>query len=94
MLVSVEAKTSPFLSITERNFSSEIFFGSLLSDEDLSKLICTCRVMMKEMILKWKNIFPITQISINSEIMTNEMLVNLKKKNCNDDGKKLFFEKV
>jgi hypothetical protein len=76
MLVSVKAITSPFLSIIERNFSSELFFDGLLSDEDLSKLLCTCRVM-KEMILKWKNIFPIKQINIKSEIMTNEMLVNL-----------------
>jgi hypothetical protein len=76
MLVSVKAITSPFLSIIERNFSSELFFEGLLSDKDLSKLLCTCRVM-KEMILKWKYIFPIKQISINSEMMTNKMLVNL-----------------
>jgi hypothetical protein len=36
-------------------------------------LLCTCRGM-KEMILKWKSIFPIHQIRVNSEMMTNKML--------------------
>jgi hypothetical protein len=64
-----------FLSLIERNISPEIFFASLLSDEDLSKLLCTCRGM-KEIILKWKTIFPIQKYEIK-ETMTNEMLGNM-----------------
>jgi hypothetical protein len=64
-----------FLSLAERNISSEIFFNCLLSDEDLSKLLCTCRGM-KEMILKWKYIFPIQEIKIK-QLMNNNMLENM-----------------
>jgi hypothetical protein len=58
----------------ERNISPEIFFDALLSDQDLSKLLCTCR-SMKEMILKWKTIFPIQKFNIKRS-MTDEMLGN------------------
>jgi hypothetical protein len=64
-----------FLSLIERNISPEIFFDSLLSDEDLSKLLCTCRGM-KKMILKWKTIFPIQEYKIKHS-MTNKMLGNM-----------------
>jgi hypothetical protein len=64
-----------FLSLIERNISPEIFFDYLLSDEDLSKLLCTCRGM-KEMILKWKTIFPIQKYKIKQS-MTDKMLGNM-----------------
>jgi hypothetical protein len=57
------------LAILERNISSEIFFNALLSDEDLSKLLCTCRGM-KEMILKWKTIFD-TKYLKNDKMLGN-----------------------
>jgi hypothetical protein len=66
---------SIFLDLVQRNYSSEIFFDSLLSDEDLSKLLCTCRGM-KEMILKWKNILPIQEYTIQ-RTMTDNMFGNM-----------------
>jgi hypothetical protein len=67
--------TTQFLALVQRNISPEIFFNTLLSDEDLSKLLCTCRVM-KCMILEWKNIFPIEQFNIKIS-MTDKMMGNL-----------------
>jgi hypothetical protein len=68
---------SLFLSLTQRNISPEIFFDSLLSEEDLSKLLCSCRGM-KEQILKWKNIFPIqeytTGVSLTDKMFENMIL--------------------
>jgi hypothetical protein len=52
-----------------------MFFDSLVSDEDLSKLLCTC-IGMKEMILKWKTVFPIQEFEIKST-MTDKMLENM-----------------
>jgi hypothetical protein len=67
--------SSQFLFIIQRNISPEIFFDSLLSNEDLSKLLCTCRGM-KEMILKCKTIFPIQEYEIKHSI-TDKMLGNM-----------------
>jgi hypothetical protein len=53
---------SRFHSLASRYISLEIFFNSLLSDEDISKLLCTCRGM-KEIILNWKNKIPNQQIT-------------------------------
>jgi hypothetical protein len=66
---------SSFLCLIERNISPEIFFNSLLSDEDFSKLLFTCRGM-KKMILKWKTIFPIQEYKIKHS-MTDKMLGNM-----------------
>jgi hypothetical protein len=68
-------KPSSFLSLIERNISPEIFFDSLVSDEDLSKLLCTCRGI-KKMILKWKTIFPIQKYEIKYS-MTDKKLGNM-----------------
>jgi hypothetical protein len=80
-----EMSLSLFFSLTQRNICSEIFFDSFLSDEDLSKLLCTCRGM-KEMILKYKIIFPIkeytTGVSLTNKIFENMILhysSNIKK---------------
>jgi hypothetical protein len=62
--------SSQFVHIAQRNISSEIFFDSLLSDEDLSKLLCTCKDM-KEVVLKWKTILPIQEYRIKQS-MTND----------------------
>jgi hypothetical protein len=74
MVVKSVESTSQFLSIIERDISSEFFFNCLLSDKDLSKLLSTCRGM-KVVVLKWKNVFPIKQIRMKSR-MTNKMLVD------------------
>jgi hypothetical protein len=68
-------KESRFYNLTERNISPEIFFNSLLSDEDLSKLLCTCRVI-KDQILKWKSIFPIQQY-ITGVSLTDKMFEDM-----------------
>jgi hypothetical protein len=64
---------SLFLTLVQRNISLEIFFDSLLSDEDLSKLLCTCRGL-KEMIQEWKRIFPIETLSINNSITDKKLM--------------------
>jgi hypothetical protein len=69
----------------ERNISPDFFFNSLISDEDLSKLLCTCRGM-KEMILKWKTIFPIQEYEINRS-MTDKMIGNMVKHYSNNINK-------
>jgi hypothetical protein len=69
------SEESKFLSLAERIISPEIFFNCLLSNEDLSKLLCTCRGM-KELILKWKNIFTIQEFKIKKTI-TGKMLENM-----------------
>jgi hypothetical protein len=66
---------SLFLNLTLRNISHEIFFNSLLSDGDLSKLLSTCRGM-KEMILKWKQFFPIQEFT-TGEYITDKMFENM-----------------
>jgi hypothetical protein len=66
---------SQFLSLVQRNISPELFFNSFLSDQDLSKLLCTCRGM-KEKILEWKIIFPIENLSLNNRL-TDKKLYNL-----------------
>jgi hypothetical protein len=66
---------SRFLSLTLRNISPEIFFDCLLSDKDLSKLLCTCRGM-KEKIIQWKNVFPTKYLEIG-ESMTSKMFKDM-----------------
>jgi hypothetical protein len=67
--------SSQFISILDRNISPEFFLNALLSDEDLSYLLCTCRAM-KKMILKWKNILPIKEVVIKNS-MTDKMVGNM-----------------
>jgi hypothetical protein len=69
--------SSRFLSLVERNIAPEIFFSFLLSDPDVSKLLCTGRVM-KKMILKWRNVLPAQEIQIKKEL-TDKMLKNMIK---------------
>jgi hypothetical protein len=69
--------SSLFLQLSDRNISSEIFFNSLLSEEDLSILLCTCR-SLKKMILKWKRVFPIKEFT-TKKTMSENMLGNMIK---------------
>jgi hypothetical protein len=69
--------TSPFLSLAVRNISTKIFFDTLLSDKDLSKLLCSCKVM-KELILQFKAENPIKLVVIK-KLMTDKMLKNMFK---------------
>jgi hypothetical protein len=69
--------SSRFLNITGRNISSEIFFDCLLSEQDLSKLLCTCRTM-KQQILAWKIVLPIKSFKVKrfmNETMLNKMIL-------------------
>jgi hypothetical protein len=66
-----------FLTIIDRRILLELFFDALLSDEDLSKLLCTCRPM-KQMILEWKRNVPIKYLEIG-EFMTDDKLFKLIK---------------
>jgi hypothetical protein len=67
--------SSQFLSLAGRSISTEIFFDCLLSNEDLSKLLCTCRGM-KLVILEAKRVFPIQKVIIN-DLMTHSRLNNM-----------------
>jgi hypothetical protein len=70
-----QVHVSRFLDLVQRNISPEIFFDSLLSDEDLSKMLCTCKGM-KDVIKKWKSILPIQKYTIK-EAMTASMFGNM-----------------
>jgi hypothetical protein len=67
--------SSLFLSLIERNIFPKIFFDSLLSDEDLSNLLCTCRGMKKNN-SEMENHFPHPRIQ-NKHSMTDKMLGNM-----------------
>jgi hypothetical protein len=66
---------SSFVSLTQKHITPELFFNCLLSDQDLSKLLCTCHDM-KEKILHWKKVFPIEVFGVQ-ESMTDSKLGNL-----------------
>jgi hypothetical protein len=63
--------TSFFVILAERNISIDLF-NSMLSIQELSLLICSCKTM-KKTILEWKSIFPIEHLIMKS-YMNDEKL--------------------
>jgi hypothetical protein len=65
--------SNPFVLLVKRNISIDLFFNSLLCDEDLSRLLCTCQDM-RELIRAWKQRIPMEQFKIKQS-MTDKMLM-------------------
>jgi hypothetical protein len=63
-----------FVVLAERNINADLF-NAMLSFQDLSLLICSCKTM-KFNILKWKSIFPIEHL-IMKGYMSDKKLENM-----------------
>jgi hypothetical protein len=66
----------PFVSLVNRTISIDLFFNSLLCDEDLSTLLCTCRDM-RELVVAWKKNIPIKKFILKG-YMTDKMLQDFR----------------